>query len=285
MTLREVRRFRLILHDPQDGRWNMAVDEALLEGVAEGEPVVRLYGFSPATLSVGRFQRIRSRIDPQSLAQAGVTLVRRPTGGQAVLHDDELTYAVLLGRRHIEPFGKREVYRFIAGLLLRCLEALGVRGRASHARLGSMHNPDCFRSTGEYEIASLSQAKLIGSAQILTRRGCLQHGAIPLSDSYTRISQLMDVGTPEQRQGSEERSSQGIEQPAAPHEPPASLSRELGVHLCFAEARRGFADGFATALLDLGVAVEPDGLTHEEAKRANELLEERYGRSEWNLLY
>jgi len=290
LSLRGVASARLLLHEPGDGRWNMAVDEALLEGAQAGVPVIRLYGFSPATLSVGRFQRIRGRVDPEALAREGVTLVRRPTGGQAVLHDDELTYAVVLGRDHIEPFGKREVYRFIADLLLAGLRELGVRGRSSHARSGSMHNPDCFRSTGEYEIATLSHRKLVGSAQILNRAGSLQHGAIPLSGAYRRIAGLMDMGPAGGAQStapgsSDEKPGSSDEKPGSSSEAAASLSDELGARVSFREAREGFARAFAAAFGALGVDLVQDGLSPEEEERAGQLLQERYGRDEWNLMY
>ena len=282
MSIRGVESVRLIVHSPRNGRWNMAVDEALLLGVAEGSPVVRLYGFSPPTLSVGRFQRIRGCVDPASLERRKITLVRRPTGGQAVLHDDELTYAVILGRGHIEPFGKREVYRFIAGLLLLGLEKLGVRGQSSHSRTGSINNPDCFRSTGEYEIASLSERKLIGSAQILNRSGSLQHGAIPLSDSYKRIAELMNTGG-----DSGKADASSGEKPAGTpvHNEPASLSEELGRPILFQEAQEAFAAGFADAFRRLGVKLKPDELSNDEIRRAEELLDKRYERDEWNLKY
>ncbi|HET6486674.1 MAG TPA: hypothetical protein VFH83_09660, partial [Spirochaetia bacterium] len=93
--------FRLIVHPKMDGRWNMAVDEALAEAAGGGQslPVVRLYGFSPPTLSLGRFQKARGQLDAGRLASDGVVLVRRPTGGHAVLHDDELTYSVALPKQ------------------------------------------------------------------------------------------------------------------------------------------------------------------------------------------
>ncbi|HET6487767.1 MAG TPA: octanoyltransferase, partial [Spirochaetia bacterium] len=74
--------WRLILHPRMEGRSDMAIDEALLEAVGNGRsgPVVRLYGFSPATLSLGRFQRIQDRLIHDRLTADGVTLVRRPTG-------------------------------------------------------------------------------------------------------------------------------------------------------------------------------------------------------------
>lgn len=155
MILRTSQPFRLLVDPRGEGRWNMAVDEALMESVAAGgPPVLRLYGFSPPTLSLGRFQAVARRLDPGALARDGVTLVRRPTGGQAVLHDEELTYAVALGRGDLEPFTKREIYRFISGLLLEGLRLLGIEAVVNRHRSGSPFHPDCFGTSGEYEISS-----------------------------------------------------------------------------------------------------------------------------------
>ena len=263
--------FRLLTHEPGEGRHNMAVDEALASCAGEGlsPPTLRLYGFAPPTLSLGRFQRARELVDPGRLAAAGVTLVRRPTGGQAVLHDRELTYAVALGRQHLEPFSKREIYQFIAGLLLAGLEALGIRAQSSRAALGSPHNPDCFRSTGQYEIADDRQRKLIGSAQVLTRRFSLQHGAIPLDGSYRRIAGFL-------------RSAPGEGQE---HGLPSSLGEELGREVSYAEACDALARGARYALERLGLTLRSGDLTAEEQERAAALLESKYSRDEWNLQY
>jgi lipoate-protein ligase A len=261
--------FRLLTEQPGDGRRNMAVDEALAACAGEGlsPPTLRLYGFSPPTLSLGRFQRARELVDPDRLAAEGITLVRRPTGGQAVLHDRELTYAVALGRGHLEPFSKREIYQFIAGLLLAGLEALGIRAQSSRAAQGSPHNPDCFRSTGQYEIADQGHRKLIGSAQVVTRAFSLQHGAIPLDGSYRRIAGYL-------------RASPGEE-----HGLPSSLGEELGREVSYGEAAEAFARGARYALERLGLALRPGELTEAEQERAAALLETKYSRDEWNLQY
>jgi lipoate-protein ligase A len=269
VILRGVRFFRLLRDAPRHGQENMAIDEALLESVGDGRspPTLRLYGFAPPTLSLGRFQKAGELIDRQALERDRLILVRRPTGGQAVLHDRELTYGVLLAREHLEPFGKREIYRFIADLLLAGLEAIGIRGRSSLERRGSPHNPDCFRATGQYEIADLGERKLIGSAQVLSRRAALQHGAIPLDGSYRRISRYL-------RSSGEED-----------HGQPASLGEELGREVGFAEAQEAFGRGAALALRKLGPALEPGELSPAELARSAELLAEKYSRDEWNLAY
>ena len=88
--------WRLLRHPPAHGDWNMAVDEALLERVIAGQspPLLRLYAWQPACLSLGQAQPAAD-VDRERLTGAGWGLVRRPTGGRAILHSDELTYAVI----------------------------------------------------------------------------------------------------------------------------------------------------------------------------------------------
>jgi lipoate-protein ligase A len=296
--------FRLLIQEPGDGRWNMAVDEALASCAGEGlsPPTLRLYGFSPPTLSLGRFQRARGLVDTARLAEAGFTLVRRPTGGQAVLHDRELTYSVALGRRHLEPFTKREIYQFIGGLLLAGLEGLGIRAQSNRALRGSPRDPDCFRSTGQYEIADQRQRKLVGSAQVLTRDWSLQHGAIPLDGSYRRIAGFLAAGAGARSGGAGfPRASPGDGR-SAPSSPPgrepalaarasappkraSALGEELGREVSYAEAAEALARGARCALERLGLTLRPGELTPQEEERAAALLDSKYSRDEWNLQY
>ena len=259
----------------------MAIDEALLEAVGNGRsgPVVRLYGFSPATLSLGRFQRIQDRLIHDRLTADGVTLVRRPTGGHAVLHDDELTYSVCLpkegatgmdgsaGAGRISGIGarKRAVYELIAGVLLRGLANLGVEGRVNASQQGDLHNPDCFAAAGEYEITAVNGRKLIGSAQMTTRAGILQHGSIPMSNPGNRVRCYVETQT-ESRSGG----------PAAL--PPTCLNELTGRTLAYGEVREAFARAFRDA-----VGALPAELTDEETIAAERILNDRYSSDAWNL--
>ena len=269
MTVPPGTRFRLILDEPGNGQRNMAVDESLMESVGRPEcpATIRLYGFSPPTLSFGRFQKVKDRIRWDAVRRDGITIVRRPTGGQAVLHDLELTYSVVLHKDHLHPFQKREIYRFIAELLLEGLGRLGVVGRSSRKRSGDPHNPDCFRSTGEYEIASTAARKLIGSAQVVTRVSSLQHGAIPLDMSYSRIGSYLSLP--------------GGEEP----DEPSCLSAELGKPVRFTEAVKAFAEGFDSALRSRGGKVQTGTLSQGETELAEELLHRKYSGDAWNLQY
>ena len=262
----ERKRFRLIVHPRMEGRLDMAIDESLCESVGSGRsiPTVRLYGFSPPTLSLGRFQRIAGAYSAEALARDGVTLVRRPTGGHAVLHDDELTYSVTLpktdGATLIGGTRKREVYAFIARILLAGLSNLGVTGTVATAQKGDIHNPDCFGSTGEYEIAGSGGRKLVGSAQMTTRHAILQHGSIPMSNPGDRVGRYINAGGPLETH------------------PPTCLNDELGRALAFDEVRGAFAAAFRSLL-----ETEDSDLNPAETERAEAILAEKYASDAWNL--
>ena len=162
--------WRVLLTEPADGPWNMAVDEALLASVQNGAaPVLRLYRWSPACLSFGRNQAAAGIYEPQRLRTAGIDVVRRPTGGLAVLHDQELTYAVvapagLLG-------GPRATYVTINAVLVAALASVGAPAAlagGSHAARPASLEP-CFQAPSAGEVVA-GDAKLVGSAQ-----RCEQH--------------------------------------------------------------------------------------------------------------
>lgn len=169
--------WRLLLDPPAAPAWNMAVDEALLEAWRPGQPAVfRVYGWSPAALSLGRFQPAADVPCP-----AGAVLVRRISGGAAIHHrEDEVTYALVAPYRLFG--GPRAAYQAVHGLVAAALEALGVPAagregeRAPRARPAGM----CF-SCATAEDLVVGGKKLVGSAQRRRGGAFLQHGSIPLS--------------------------------------------------------------------------------------------------------
>ncbi|MCX7031958.1 MAG: hypothetical protein NTU62_17815 [Spirochaetes bacterium] len=258
--------FRLVVHPRMDGRFDMAVDEALAEFCGRGDspPVVRLYGFQPAALSLGRFQRAAGLLDAAALEADGIGLVRRPTGGHAVLHDNELTYAVVFSREDAEDLAgssrKRAVYEYIAAFLLDGLVRLGIRGSVCAAQAGDPRNPECFGAAGEYEIAGVSGRKLVGSAQMTTRSAVLQHGSIPLENPGRRVFRYLRV------------------EPPADFREPSCLAEEAGRALVFEEVREAFAQAARARF-----GADDDGLTAAETARAEALVAERYATDAWNL--
>jgi lipoate-protein ligase A len=190
--------WRLIVHGPEDGASNMAMDEALFEGVqAGGRPVLRLYRWSPACLSLGRNQITLGSLDARAAAARGIDIVRRPTGGLAVYHDRELTYAALLP---VGPFGgPRATYavlhRAIAAGLRRLGAAVDVaqattpQPRATQRAARASH--PCFATAAPGEVLARGR-KLVGSAQRCHARTILQHGSILIEAGQTVAAELLN---------------------------------------------------------------------------------------------
>jgi lipoate-protein ligase A len=228
--------------------------------VEKGPPVLRLYGFSPPTLSIGRFQRTERAFDFERLKRDGIGFVRRPTGGQAVLHDEEVTYSIALPRHLFVPFRKREVYRMVSDILIAGLRNLGISATFSPIRQGSPYNPDCFGTTGEYEIVSSSGKKIIGSAQSTSRTYCLQHGAIPLEGSQTTLRRYM--------LNEDEYSS---------HES-TSIREESGRPVDKEEVIEAVLEAFQTRF-----SLFVSKLTETENRLSRELRKAKYATEAWNL--
>jgi lipoate-protein ligase A len=257
--------WRLLLDPPRDGASNMAVDEMLLEETAVGRspPTLRLYAWEPPTLSLGFAQKVADA-DREALDRLGWGLVRRPTGGRAILHTDELTYSVAAPESHpLLRGGVLESYRRLSLGLLAGLRLLGVDARAdSGGRSRGVGNPVCFEVSSKYEI-SVDWRKLIGSAQARRLGGVLQHGALPLRGDLTRILQVLAKPdtTPER-----------IRRRAV------TLADLLGREVPWAEAAEAVARGFAETF---GIDFRNGELTKKEETRAEELARVKYGTETW----
>jgi lipoate-protein ligase A len=180
--------------EPQQGAWNMAVDEMLFAAAEEGRadgPVLRLYAWRPWCLSIGYHQELREVCDRGHCLKAGYDVVRRATGGKAVLHADEITYAIVA--RHDEtPFsggGLTGTYGLIAEALAASLKVLGLKVTTTMRSLPipPKGGTPCFLVPSEKEIL-VEGRKVVGSAQRRGARAFLQHGAIPLHLDYEELA-------------------------------------------------------------------------------------------------
>ncbi|HXO59465.1 MAG TPA: lipoate--protein ligase family protein [Candidatus Acidoferrum sp.] len=183
--------WRLLLDPPASGAWNMAVDEVLLDGVANGSapPTVRFYEWAPACLSLGYFQAFEV-VDVDGCRRLGVDVVRRPTGGRAILHDRELTYSVALPLRLLgDDGGVLPSYHRLSLALERGLTRLGapvVLAPETAAQTAPDHGPVCFDRPSAHEIL-LDGRKLVGSAQVRRATAMLQHGSILIEPRIERL--------------------------------------------------------------------------------------------------
>jgi lipoate-protein ligase A len=257
--------WRLLTSTPADGATNMAIDEAILHAVATGQalPTLRFYAWEPPCLSLGRAQETDD-VDLDALEAAGFGLVRRPTGGKAILHIDELTYSVVApGAEPRVAGGILESYRRLSTGLVRGLEQLGVREivadqRAARTRL---EGPVCFEVPSDYEITAGGR-KLVGSAQMRAQGAVLQHGALPLYGDIARICSLL-AARPD---------------PDAVRARAATVEAVLGKRISWEETVEALAAGFAEAL---NLRLEPGSLTVEEQVQAERLQAEKYATDAW----
>lgn len=244
------------------GALNMAVDEALLRSVERGSrPSLRFYTWSPACLSLGRNQHARGVYDPGRAAAAGIDIVRRPTGGLAVLHDRELTYSVAAP---LAPFGgPRAAYAAINRALLEGLREAGIP--AEQAAAGRSRGPvrdsaePCFHAPAPGEVVARG-LKLVGSAQRCEHGAFLQHGSILLAGSQSRVGELLGTGTAQPGP----TTSITLQDLLGSEPPPAPLIRALGA---------GFERLFGTRLA-------PDRLTRDESATVQRLAL-RYAGGDW----
>jgi len=183
--------WRTLLTPPLSGAQNMALDEALMERARRtGEQVFRVYGWARPTLSFGRNQTARGRYDPDRIREAGVDVVRRPTGGRAILHHREVTYSVAAP---VEQMGTlAESYHRINRLLLEGLQRLGVPASEASAveRTPLPGVTPCFQAPVSGEIIAGGR-KLVGSAQFRERGALLQHGSILVDNDQSLASSLL----------------------------------------------------------------------------------------------
>jgi len=188
----------LIDDGPASGARNMAIDEILLKraGLEGGAPVLRLYSFSPPAITLGWHQEAEKAIDLAAAGADGLEVVRRITGGRALLHDGELTYSVTAPTG--PPFGQglSETFMAIAGALVSALRSAGIEaelGTARHSGAESPMSSPCLVSTSRHEITAGGK-KISGSAQRRTGGAFIQHGSILMRSGSERIERYLRGG-------------------------------------------------------------------------------------------
>ncbi|HEX9988362.1 MAG TPA: biotin/lipoate A/B protein ligase family protein [Chloroflexia bacterium] len=271
------------------GANNMALDEALLELVIRGgAPVVRFYTWQPATLSLGVNQPV-GEVDPAECARRGFGLVRRITGGRAVLHHHELTYSVIA--RENDPRvsgGVIESYRKISAALVEGFQALGadvqlaapnralIRALAESRRQGTLneeaessHGAVCFDAASAYELTAGGR-KLVGSAQARRGGALLQHGSILLDIDWEAWVSVFSYAS----EAGKQRAFQKLPTRMT------SLKQELGRTVTPEEVADALHPAFERVL---SISLEPTTLNGEEAASATLLASEKYSTDAWTL--
>ena len=263
--------WRLLITLPARGAWNMALDESILEHIGRGEsiPTLRLYAWEPACLSLGHAQPFAD-VDTERLKQSGWEVVRRATGGRAILHTDEITYSVIAPNNEPRVAGTvLESYNRLAQVLLLAVKELDlpVEMKEGKAENGSTLNPVCFEVPSTYEI-TVDGKKLIGSAQARKREGVLQHGSLPLTGDLTRICQVLTF----ENESARTRATQRLLTRAA------TVESALGREVSWETATQAFIHAFEA---QLGLSLQRGELSPSESKRTDELVKSKYDHPSW----
>jgi len=277
--------WRLIKDSYHNGFINMAVDEAIMIAHKNGlvPPTIRFYQWSPPAVSLGYFQDLKKEINVKVCQDIGIDIVRRPTGGKAVLHDQELTYSFII--KENDPLVNDsilETYKRISGGIIRGLSYLGIKaelvplrgklenhlsGRSDKARI---HHLDfksiCFSIPSQYEV-QVEGKKMVGSAQVRKGGVVLQHGSLLIKLEKDKLFSVFNFPSDQIREKLKSKFKA------------TSLEEILKRKIDFSELSnilpRGFEEEFRVKLVE-------SKLTEPEENISKDLLENKYLTYEWN---
>ncbi|MEI6824266.1 MAG: lipoate--protein ligase family protein [Desulfuromonadales bacterium] len=246
----------------------MAIDEALLRSFkpAVSLPVLRLYGWSPPALSLGRYQKAAEILDLERCRNDGVAVVRRVTGGGVIYHADELTYSLVCAPGQMPPTASiKDSFRVLTGFLLRFYRTLGLDARYAvdfvpeGTRLGE-RTAFCFAGKESFDII-VNGCKIGGNAQRRLKEVIFQHGSIPLLNRAATGLRYMRDQAPEQAQGAVSLAQCGV----------SSDRNSLTTALASA-----FSDHFTAVL-------QSDSLSQREQADMESLCAGKYRMDQWNM--
>lgn len=259
--------------DYNDAAINMAIDEALLIWNSEGKtrPVIRFYGWSKPSLSLGHFQCAEKTIDFSGVEKHRCDVVRRLTGGSAVLHDDEITYSITVPENHPKiPATVNEAYYVLSQGILKGYEYLGIEAQFAipEKELRKERTAVCFEKPAIYEMI-VDGKKISGNAQTRKNGVLLQHGSIPLRFNLDMLFDLFQFSTEERR----------IKQRNKFAEKAVSIYDVTKQEFTYEQLRDAFTEGFAQSLQ---IKLETLVLSDDDWKFIHELANSKYRTDEWN---
>jgi lipoyl(octanoyl) transferase len=260
--------YRFLNTGIQDATVNMAIDEAILTHYLRGEvpPTLRVFRWSQPSISLGRFQSIEREIDEEACERQGVALVRRPTGGRAVYHQDEFTYSIVIGKNDGVPSGVVAAYAYLSQGLMAALSLLGVQAEISDERVKKHPSAACFASATRADLTS-GGFKLIGSAQVWKEHALLQQGSLPMDDQASTFFHLLRYPDAAAR----EEALQLYQEKTTPlHTFIPQVSWE--------DVAQAFRQGFSNFLHR---AITIEDLSTSEWELTQQLVQEKYSKLNW----
>lgn len=260
--------WRLIDTGPLQGPHNMAIDESLLCAFdpESSDPVLRIYGWNPPSLSLGRFQKAEDTLDLERCRADALPIVRRVSGGGAIYHADELTYSIVCSPEQLQPVSSvKDSFRILTGFLLDFYRTLGLN--SSYAldtvsdveRLGA-RTAFCFAGQESFDIL-IDGKKIGGNAQRRHKKIIFQHGSIPIVNLAIRGLEYMLDRSPEYAQG-------------------ATSLLDCGVPADVVMLKRTLVEAFKRRM---GVDMNASELSEREQLFCQKLLSDKYTTDRWNL--
>jgi lipoate-protein ligase A len=257
----------------------MAADETMLMALAEGtvRPTLRFYGWNPPAVSIGYFQKLDEEIDRAACARLGIDVVRRLTGGRAVLHEAEVTYSLVVREDSSGiPSTVTGSYLFFSQAIVAGLDRLGISAQLQQPEISTARNKGqssssaCFDAPSHHEII-VSGRKVVGSAQVRHNGILLQHGSVSLTFRAERMTAIMKFDNEANR----EYLTQVLNVKAI------GLSDILGKSLGFDEVVSALKDGFVEKC---GFHLLLGGRSSLEMDRLEQLVKNKYCGEAWNCL-
>ncbi|MFN5471993.1 MAG: biotin/lipoate A/B protein ligase family protein [Pseudanabaena sp.] len=192
--------WHIVPYSESSGDLHMALDNDLLDRHSNNPQtpsILRFYQWTPAAISLGFHQQKYPDRWHEIAQQHQLDIVRRPSGGRAVLHKGDLTYAVIT---NVELDGKkrshREIYEYICECLITGFAQLGIPITYGQSGRGYIHNPSCFSTATNADLIIADGRKLVGSAQVYRRNSVLQHGSIAIAPDHHILTELFQTKVP-----------------------------------------------------------------------------------------
>ncbi len=266
-----------ILYSPQaDAAQNMAIDEALLKAQRDRflPPTLRFYGWRSAALSIGCFQRIEAALDLKRCEQENVSVIRRLSGGRALLHEEELSYSVVLHETHpLLPETITASQLLFSTALLAGLKSLGVDAtltlpQAAYGKARQQDAAACLALPSNYGLSATGR-RLSVSAQVRKEGVLLQHGSLLLASHAGRLAKLLRLETKERDAMEARLTSHTI-----------GLAELLGRTVAWQEAAQAIEGGFKKTF---AIETEAGALSAQEEQESRRLAAEKYACAAWTM--
>lgn len=257
----------------QDAAINMAIDESLLNWHSEGKiaPTLRFYGWNTPTLSAGQFQKVHKSINFDAIEQYQCQFVRRLTGGSAVLHDNELTYSIVVSEEHPAiPTSIREAYHILSKGLYEGFQNLGIPVEYAYPdrEKARERTEVCFEKAAYYEMV-VDGKKLSGNAQTRKKGVLLQHGSIPMSMNIEMLYNLFRFPS----ENIKIRKREAFKNKAI------MINEITNKEHSYEMMKDAFYKGFKKGL---NVKLKPIDLSNEQWEEVRELADAKYRTESWN---